>query len=307
MPFLPVAVRRACWLVLSLPWCWPASAALTFSATAANSLDRSQPLSFGGAPATGESTTWGGYCLQGGCVAQVLAGSADSGLSARHFQADDADGMLSTALRGLVTVSGPAEAGTVAVTMNLRFVGSMSLTGVVGLTHGAASVVASVSVGGAGAEWALTREMLPGDHHQLVTAQYHPPGTSSVAATLSPLGVLTATLQLPVNQPFELKLGLDVLGAGSFLDRIDLAYSLGFFPGQTFFDLPAGYSASSADWSVVDNRWCGMGACAVSAVPEPGAGALAAAGLLLTMQALRRRRRAAGAGAQAAAASSNAA
>lgn len=225
-------------------------------------------------------------CGSGSCYATTLAALPDQGLSVRLFQDahDVADGSSRVAMRGLVTIEGPADVTEVATTMQLRFADSSMVSGGTEFSHAFATAMAWLSAAGRNAWWTTEHSLVPGEY----SPNGHPDFLSANMQRAAS-GALTASLLLPVGRPFELSLNLLVWAQGSFIERTDGHYALGLTSGQTFIGLPAGYSVNSADWSVTDNRWCGAG-CGTPPVPEPASAALWAAGLLALVRGLRTRR-----------------
>lgn len=225
-------------------------------------------------------------CGSGSCYATSRVATPDQGLSVRLFQDshDQGQGFSMVAMRGTVTVHGPSNGADVNAHMNLRFADSSSVSGGTEFSHAVATAMAWVSADGRNATWTTERSLVPGE-----CGCNGSPEPGGVNMVLSPAGALTASLQLPVGRPFELSLSLYAWGRGSFIERTDGRYALGLVAGQTFFELPGGYSVQSADWSVADNRWCGAG-CGTPPVPEPATAALWAAGLIALVRRLHTRR-----------------
>jgi hypothetical protein len=112
--------------------------------------------------------------------------------------------------------------------------------------------------------------------------------------------VLTTNLfTVAANTPFSVALDLvaqgdSILsgnGAGFTTSLSDFSNTLTFVEGAPVFDLPAGYTASSLEAGIVNNRFTPADGAAV--VPEPSSIILwGIGGLFLTIGSLRRRRRA---------------
>ena len=107
-----------------------------------------------------------------------------------------------------------------------------------------------------------------------------------------PTVLQTPVWTLPVNTPFTVTLLLPtsatvgVVFSDSYVTAAlgDFGHTLGFATDRPVFDLPAGYTAHSADAGIVNNLF-------TTPVPEPASWAMAALGLAAVGAGARRRRR----------------
>jgi hypothetical protein len=97
--------------------------------------------------------------------------------------------------------------------------------------------------------------------------------------------ITTVPIMVQLNTPIMIDMALDVIAGGNAI--ADYSHSADFPIGSDVFNLPAGITANSADFGIVDNRFAGTSA----ATPEPGSIGLCLLGLGLSGRKLYRQRK----------------
>ena len=273
---LPVfAIRHIRCRVIALflclcPWgaAW-AQTTFTVSGVAAAPAGSGGCASFSdSSPTLAQGQVSGGPCEVianiGSVAATASAGGLGASASLRHFCCGTGSSSGATARADtMLRISGPA--GTVPVSLNLVLDASGdpgSFIAIGAQQFGSGSITARL-------DGTLSRSNLG----VLI------PDLDCAGCTIT-----TKTVSLTTNTDhlFRLQLNTQVTsGTGNYTGEVDAF--LGFPTDGFVFNLPAGYTASIEGLGVVDNRW-------VSAVPEPGSGALLALGLLGVAARLHRRR-----------------
>lgn len=285
--------RQQAWLAVAISSCSaPALAVAEFRGAASwfynaplvSPWQAGSPFSFG---SSGDDAVWHDQTSASGDLHHMRA-------SSRLWYGNDYQlGFLGSARqqyqdvarRGMVRIDGaqPGGPALLDVTLNFSVAGSLVQAGSDG-SRGSSSFMAWLDFGYGQA--ASTSATLGN-----ATAV---PGFTTRATVSTGANQYAARLQVPVGQAFPLTLGLVVGsraepadGLPSWVD-VTGSFSLGLVEQQPVFNLPAGYTAWSDDWTIRDNQFC-PGICA--AVPEPASWALMALGALLLAPVLRRRAR----------------
>ncbi len=231
-----------------------------------------------------------GGCANGQCLATaVRAGSGGLGAFFELTQAGTTqweNGGASAWADGEIQIIPPTPGGP-------SFIETVLHLHISGVIDGSA-IGAAIASGGLGISASLN-EAGVGYLKEYWGANTTPPPNEGSHMQRSGPDQAFVTLTLPVGVPFYLGLKLEAFGAvigggGSSSVRADFMSTLTLAPAGPLFDLPAGYSATSADWNVDGNRWCPSG-CVAPAIPEPSTWVLALLGLG-ALVGMRRRRRA---------------
>lgn len=275
--------------------------ASTFSAYATT--ESESESTNGGEAATGhivpgETGLAVGYASGGQVGAAVLA--AVSLTDSPQFQTTSTAG--ATMLITGVLLGGPS-GGYVTTSYNLQLTGSLSTDGLVAGTAGFANSAALMRF-----ESSLYGDNVPAIYSNGAVSESFGQSTGGAATRtrentgfFSTTGfdgdaIVTSTAgSLPVGVPLTFNVGLNVsafayvsmgpTGAGSLAASSGSSFerTLSFPKEGPVFNLPAGYTANSADGFIVDNRW------SPSPVPVGPTWALLGTGLLSLLPRLRRR------------------